>query len=139
MPLVDLIDETFIVCTPTAIAEVVHDPRRWRSWWPDLELTVFMDRAEKGIRWSATGDPGGSVEIWLEPVGDGVLLHHYLRLDRRGADPTDRRVVRRGAAERAKRATQWKKHVWALKDELEGNRKPGTPRAAAATPGGGQP
>ena len=134
MPLVDLIDETFLVCTPASAAAAVHEPERWAAWWPDLDLVVFMDRGELGLRWSAVGDPVGSVEIWLEPVGDGVLLHHYLRLDPVGAMVTDRRAVRRGVRERARRATEWKRHVWALKDELEGERRPGDSRPAAPTP-----
>jgi len=126
--LVDLIDETFIVCTPEQIAVVVHEPQRWAGWWPDLTLSVFMDRGLSGIRWSATGDPAGSVEIWLEPIGDGVLVHHYLRLDPVGIDPSERRAQRRGVRERAERACRWKKQVWALKDELEGDRTPGCAR-----------
>ena len=134
MPLVDLIDETFIVCRPEAIAEVVHDQTRWSHWWPDLTLTVFMDRGDKGVRWSAVGDPVGSVEIWLEPMGDGVLVHHYVRLDPVGADPHDARTVRRGVRDRARRARAWKVHVWALKDELEGARRPGDPADPPAPP-----
>lgn len=130
MALVDLIDETYIVCDPESAARAVHDPERWRRWWPDLRLTVFMDRGEQGIRWSAVGDPAGSVEIWLEPVGDGVLLHHYLRLDPAGADPADPRDVRRCVRDRARRARSWKVHAWALKDELEGARAPGVGREA---------
>ena len=125
MALVDLIDETFIVCDPERIAAVVHEPGRWARWWPDLTLAVFMDRGLSGIRWSVTGDPAGSVEIWLEPVGDGVLVHHYVRLDPVGVDPLARRVQRQGVRERAHRARRWKKQVWALKDELEGDRAPG--------------
>ena len=40
-----------------------------------------MDRGLDGIRWSVTGRWAGSLEIWLEEVGDGVLVHHYARLD----------------------------------------------------------
>ena len=127
MPLVDLIDETFIVCRPEDIAAIVHDPVRWSRWWPDLTLQVFMDRGDKGMRWSAVGDPTGSVEIWLEPMGDGVLVHHYVRLDPVGADPTDPRTIRRCVRERARRAKAWKGQVWALKDDLEGARRPGEP------------
>jgi len=134
MPMVDLIDETFLVCMPSSAATAVHEPKRWAAWWPDLALVVFMDRGELGLRWSAVGDPVGSVEIWLEPLGDGVLLLHYLRLDPLGATPADPRAVRRGVRERARRATEWKRHVWALKDELEGARRPGDSRTAAAAP-----
>ncbi len=137
MPALDLVDETFVVVDRARLAAVVADPARWRAWWPDLRLEVFMDRGLDGIRWSATGAWVGSVEIWLEPVLDGVLLHHYLRLDRPGPDgaplpaATDPRGRRRDARARARRAREWKRTAWALKDELEAEREPGTPRAAA--------
>ncbi len=138
MPAVDLVDETFVVADRALLATIVSDPRRWRVWWPDLELTVFMDRGLDGIRWSATGASVGSLEIWLEVVGDGVLVHHYARLDpverttgRPRALPTDAAGWRRAARARARHATAWKRDVWALKDELEAGRAVGTPRTVA--------
>ena len=136
MPTVDLVDETFIVTDPATLAAVVADPARWARWWPDLSLTVFMDRGLQGIRWSASGPWVGSLEIWLEARGDGVLLHHYQRLDpvdpRTGAprsEPVDLAGWRRAARERDRRARSWKRQVWALKDDLEGARAVGTPRS----------
>jgi hypothetical protein len=132
---VDLVDETFVVVDRATLAAVVADPARWAAWWPDLRLTVFMDRGLDGIRWSATGEWAGSLEIWLEEVGDGVLLHHYARLDPvvRGAVqpvPSDAAGWRRAARARTRRARAWKRDVWALKDELETGRTVGSPRAA---------
>ena len=118
MPAVDLVDETFVVADRAELAAVVADPERWRAWWPDLTLTVFMDRGLDGIRWSAAGAWVGSLEIWLETVGDGVLVHHYARLDpvdpATGGPrplPTDPRGWRRAARERARRARRWKRSV----------------------------
>ena len=135
MPTVDLVDETFVVADRAVLAAVVADPQRWRAWWPDLDLTVFMDRGLDGIRWTARGAWAGSLEIWLEVLGDGVLLHHYARLDpvdgRTGEPlpPPDDPVGRRRAArQRARRARAWKRDVWALKDELEAGRAVGEPR-----------
>lgn len=135
MATVDLVDETFIVVAPARIAEVVADPARWMTWWPGLRVTVFMDRGLEGIRWTIAGELVGSAEIWLESHGDGVVVHHYLR-----AEPTEpgsavraRRVTDsargRRVADRLRRrhALAWKKTVWALKDELEGDRRPGEP------------
>ncbi len=140
VPALDLIDETFVSAGPELVAHAVHDPARWARWWPDLRLEVFMDRGAKGIRWSATGPYVGSLELWLEPVGDGVLVHHYVRLDptvpgsatepRPG--PADSAGWRRAARMRARYAGRWKRHAWTLKDELEGARRPGEP----ATPSG---
>ena len=141
MPTVDLVDETFVVADRGVLAAVVADPARWEQWWPDLTVSVFMDRGLEGIRWSASGSWAGSVEIWLEQRGDGVVLHHYQRLDpvdaRSGtphAVPTDLAGWRRAARERDRRARAWKRHVWALKDELEAGRAPGEPRSGRPTP-----
>jgi hypothetical protein len=138
MPMVDLVDETFIVCPRGPVAAAVADPVRWRHWWPDLDLVVFMDRGLDGIRWSMTGSMVGSCEIWLEEVLDGVLLHYYLRGDlvrgRRGLrsvapdSPGGRRVAQ---VHRRRRALAWKLHAWALKDEMEAGRRPGEQWVAA--------
>ena len=131
---VDLVDETFIVIPPARLASVVANTARWQQWWPDLILHVFMDRGDLGLRWSVTGDLVGSAEVWVEPFGDGALLHYYLR-----ADPTQpqsqtqaRRLPNspsgRRTADRLRRrhALQWKQSVWALKQELEHDRVLGT-------------
>lgn len=132
MPQVDLADDTFVVADPRRVADVVADPARWARWWPELELTVFQDRGEKGIRWTATGALVGSCEIWVEPWGDGAIVHYYLR-----ADPTCR-----GSATRARTLSHRQRIVvtrrWAmraratmncLKDVLEGGRLAGHSRA----------
>ena len=141
MPSVDLVDETYVVVDRSTLAEVVADPRRWAQWWPGLRLSVFMDRGLDGIRWSVTGRWVGSLEIWLEQVGDGVLVHHYARLDpvdpSTGAArpvPDDVRGRRRAARARAARARAWKRSVWQLKDELETGRPVGTPRRSPPVP-----
>lgn len=133
MPGVDLVDETYIVVERARLASVVAEPVRWRSWWPGLDLAIFMDRGLDGIRWSVAGDLVGSCELWLESQGDGVLVHYYLR-----AEPTvpgSRTQPRtlpesaRGRREidrlRRRHAIAWKRSVWALKDEMEGDRRPG--------------
>jgi hypothetical protein len=149
VPAVDLVDETFVVVDRPTIAAVVADPARWRAWWPDLRLTVFMDRGLDGIRWSVSGRWIGSLEIWLEEVGDGVLVHHYVRLDpvdpATGAArplPEDPSGRRRAARARDARARAWKRSIWALKDELERGRpvglpRPGSPAGPVPPPGPG--
>ena len=41
--------------------------------------------AEKGIRWTVTGALTGTMEIWLEPSLDGVVLHYFLHAEPTGA------------------------------------------------------
>lgn len=133
MPGVDLVDETFVMAERVRLAGVVADPLRWRAWWPGLELTVFMDRGLDGVRWSVTGELVGSSEIWLEAHRGGVLVHYYLRAEPTmpGSPATPRALPdsARGRREidrlRRRHALAWKRAVWALKDEMEGVRRPG--------------
>jgi hypothetical protein len=122
MAQLDLVDETFVVAAPGAVAAVVRDAGRWPGWWPDLRLSVFQDRGDAGVRWNVRGALVGSMEVWLEPYGDGVVVHHYVRCDPAGGGPVGRR-------ERRRRERHAKAVFWALKDELEGDRHPGEPRA----------
>lgn len=64
-----------------AVAQAFVSPERWRRWWPDLSLTVTEDRGEKGIRWSVRGGVVGTMELWLEPVLDGVIVHYFLHAE----------------------------------------------------------
>lgn len=132
MASVDLVNETFIVAAPGDVAARIRDPELWRRWWPDLELTIFADRGEAGLRWTVTGALVGSAELWLEPWGDGVIVHHYLRADpTRPGSPTEPRHRRRRRLDRLRRAeaVRSKRHILALKDELEAGRPVGTGRA----------
>ncbi len=141
---VDLVDETFIVVQPQVLAGVVADPASWVRWWPDLRLTVFMDRGVNGQRWSMTGALVGSLEIWIEPFADGCIVHHYLR-----GEPSDDGLTpapwpdtpkgwRAAAKERARRATAWKRTVWELKREVEQQRPAGAAPAWATSHEEGQ-
>ena len=110
----DLADDTFVAAPPAAVARSIADPARWCLWWPDLSLTVTRNRGSQGLQWTVSGGLSGTAEVWLEPFGDGTVVHFYLRagLDDRG---------------RTARALAWKRSVHALKDELEQGRAPGLP------------
>jgi hypothetical protein len=113
-----LSDQTFVAAAPPVVAAVVADPARWAAWWPDLTLSVTRDRGIKGQQWVLTGQIGGTAEIYLEPWHDGTVVHTFLRLQLPPpADPE---------RDRRRRALAWKRSVTALKDELEGDRVPGT-------------
>lgn len=127
---VDLIEETYLAVTPRLVAEAIRAPEFLRSLWPDLDLTVFTDRGEAGVRWSVTGALVGSAEIWLEPQGDGVIAHTYLRtaVTRDGSSTEPETVsARRVTREIRRRAMHAKAVWWQLKDTLEASRRPGEP------------
>jgi hypothetical protein len=67
------------------VGRAVGDRADWRRWFPDLLLEVIEDRADKGVRWTVTGSLTGTMEIWLEPVLDGVVLHYFLHAEPAGA------------------------------------------------------
>lgn len=83
MSSIQVADQTYVVAPGVQVGAAVSDPSSWRRWWPDLRLQVVEERGEKGIRWKVTGALTGTMEIWLEPSLDGVVLHYFLH-----AEPT---------------------------------------------------
>jgi hypothetical protein len=123
---VDLIEETFVAAAPERVAAAVREHGFGAELWPDLRLAVFMDRGTEGVRWTAAGPLTGSCEVWLEPYGDGVIVHTYLR-----CDPSDGPLPPRDAVrEVQRRARHAKRVLWALKDRLEAGRTVGGPAVA---------
>jgi hypothetical protein len=84
MSSIQIADETFVAADPVEVGRAVGDPASWRRWWPDLLLTVVEDREDKGHRWTVAGALTGTMEIWLEPVLDGVVLHYFLHAEPAG-------------------------------------------------------
>lgn len=111
----DISDETYVHQPPTVVAPLVADPASWRAWWPDLDLTVTRDRGVKGQQWAVGGVLAGSMEIWLEPVAGGTVVHWFLR-----ADPAVATSPRRLRRDRERRVLAWKQVAFDLKDRLEG-------------------
>lgn len=120
---VDLVEETFIVADPGLVADAVRDPALWRTTWADLTLSVHEDRGPAGLRWTVRGALHGSAEVWVQPVGDGALVHVYLRAQRAQGGPGGRRDAR----EVRRRALAVKRAMWGVKDALEAGRAPGEP------------
>jgi len=128
VPSVDVLDETFVAVPPAVLAAELAVPGRWRTLWPDLELRVVTDRGDAGVRWTVTGALVGSMEVWLEPVLDGTVLHYFLRADPAGPDGTPAPApARKGAAEARRRQRAAKAIAFAWKARLEAGRAPGEP------------
>jgi hypothetical protein len=122
VPALDVVDETFLVVPPKVVAAVFAEPAGWRRFWPDLELEVYADRGDEGLRWTVRGALTGTMEVWLEPMLDGTLLHYFLRADLPGQRrPRDlrRELTRRQLAAKAL--------ALELKFTLEDGRAPGCP------------
>lgn len=118
----DIVDETFVVAPPKIVASAFADPARWRLLWPDLTLDVYADRGDEGLRWTVRGALVGTMEVWLEPVLDGTLLHYFLRADLpHPAPPAE------ATRERRKRQLAAKEITLGLKILLEEGREPGLP------------
>jgi hypothetical protein len=81
---IQIADETFVAADPVEVGRAVADRASWRRWWPDLRLTVVEDRGAAGHRWTVAGSLTGTMEIWLESVLDGVVLHYFLHAEPSG-------------------------------------------------------
>lgn len=126
---IQIADETFIAADPAAVGGAVADTASWRRWWPDLRLTVVEDRAEKGHRWTVTGALTGTMEIWLEEVLDGVILHYFLHAEPSAV--TARALARMDMAKmNHRRRVAGKVMSFEIKQRLEAGRPVGvSPRA----------
>ena len=121
---IQVADETFIAADPAAVGNAVGDRAAWRRWFADLMLEVVEDRADKGVRWTVTGPLAGTMEIWLQPVLDGVVLHYFLH-----AEPTaavGRQPAKFNAASAThQRRVAGKRMAFEIKNSLEATRPVG--------------
>ncbi|MBK1788632.1 polyketide cyclase / dehydrase and lipid transport [Prauserella sp. ASG 168] len=124
-PALDIVDETFLAVPPGTVAAAFADPRSWARYWPDLVLEVYTDRGDQGLRWTVRGALVGTMEVWLEPVLDGTLLHYFLR-----ATPETALRPRELRREFDRRARAAKTIALGLKQVLEDGRAPGVPPRA---------
>ncbi|GAD83256.1 hypothetical protein NCAST_18_01090 [Nocardia asteroides NBRC 15531] len=126
---IQVADQTFLAAPPAAIADVLSATNNWRRWWPDLRLDVREDRGDKGIRWTVAGPLDGTMEVWLEAVPEGAILHYFLHAEPTAAKPMTPRAL--AAANRARRVAG-KDMSFELKARLEAGRPAGVAPAAAA-------
>jgi len=121
---IQIADETYIAADGARVGAAIADRSQWSRWWPDLRLQVTEDRAEKGIRWAVTGALTGTMEIWLEPSLDGVVLHYFLH-----AEPTGVAAWQLARMKPAKmthrRRVAGKKMAFEVKTKLEQSRPVG--------------
>lgn len=117
-----MVDSTWIAARSSSLAPIIADRDNWRRWWPDLDLAVAELRGPKGVRWLVRAGRGGAVagsmEIWLQPVGEGTVVHYFLRLDgtRGPLGPRRRARVERDYRTAVKRA------LWGVADHLDPGR-----------------
>jgi hypothetical protein len=117
MPEVDIIAESWLRVSPNVAAPMLREPERLLEWFPELELTVFMDRGEQGTRWSMAGALLGSMEVWLEGWREGCIVHWYVRGD---VPPVDRPTSpRRARIVTEDLHTRIVRHMHAFKDRVE--------------------
>lgn len=119
---IQVADETFVAADPVLVGAVVGDSARWRRWWPDLRLQTIEERGPAGVRWQVSGPLSGTMEIWLEPVLDGVILHYYLHAEPTGTTDVAGLDL---AALNHRRRVAGKKMSFEVKSELEADRAVG--------------
>lgn len=124
MSSIQVADQTFIAASGQQVGAAIAERSDWQRWWPDLHLEVVEDRCDKGIRWTVAGPLTGTMEIWLEPMLDGVVLHYFLH-----AEPTDesqRRLAPRALAKlNHRRRVTGKRMAFEVKNGLEASRPVG--------------
>lgn len=118
---IQIADETFVAADPAAVGRAVADRARWRRWFPDLTLDVVEDRADKGVRWAVTGALTGTMEVWLEPVLDGVVLHFFMHAEPAGAAAWQVAKMKLAALTHRRRVAG-KRVAFGIKNELEATR-----------------
>lgn len=121
---IQIADQTFVAADPAAVGRAVGDRAAWRRWFGDLALDVVEDRAEKGVRWTVAGPLAGTMEVWLEPVLDGVVMHYFLHAEPAGADRA-KITTTNLAAMNHRRRVAGKRMAFEVKNTLEAHRPVG--------------
>jgi hypothetical protein len=123
---IQVADQTFVAADPAAVGQAIADPSGWRRWWPDLHLTVVEDRGALGHRWTVHGALIGTMEVWLEPSLDGVILHYFLHAEPAGAAAWQ--LAKMDLAKlNHRRRVDGKKMAFEVKAALEASRPVGMP------------
>jgi hypothetical protein len=126
---IQIADETFVAADPVEVGMAVGDPANWRRWWPDLRLTVVEDRGEAGHRWTVTGSLTGTMEVWLQPALDGVILHYFVHAEPSGVAAWELAKMNLAKMNHQRRVAG-KEMAFELKRRLEATRPVGVSRLA---------
>lgn len=126
---IQIADETFIAADPVAVGRAVADKASWSRWWPDLRLVVVEDRGEAGQRWSVTGALTGTMEVWLEKMLDGVVLHYFLHAEPSAVAARDLEKMNLPKLNHRRRVAG-KEMAFEIKRTLEADRPVGVSRLA---------
>jgi hypothetical protein len=90
---------------------------------------VVEDRGPIGHRWTVTGTVTGTMEVWLQPVLDGVVLHYFLHAEPSGATAWELSRMDLAKANRRRRVAG-KNMAFEVKRKLEESRPVGVSRLA---------
>jgi len=126
---IQIADETFVCADPAAVGAAVANKSSWRRWWPDLKLTVVEDRGPAGQRWTVTGALTGTMEVWLETVMDGVVLHYFLHAEPTGVSGAALAELNLADLNHRRRVAG-KNMAFEIKTDLERSRPVGVSRLA---------
>ncbi len=126
---IQIADETFVAADPLEVGRAVADRESWSRWWPDLRLVVVEDRGEAGQRWTVTGALTGTMEVWLEKVLDGVVLHFFLHAEPSGAAAHELARMKLPKMNHSRRVAG-KEMAFEVKRTLEAGRPVGVSRPA---------
>ncbi|MET0457353.1 MAG: polyketide cyclase / dehydrase and lipid transport, partial [Mycobacterium sp.] len=85
------------------------------------------DRADKGMRWAVAGALTGTMEVWLEPSMDGVILHYFLHAEPSGATARELAGMNLAKANHDRRVAG-KRMAFEVKRKLEESRPVGVSR-----------
>jgi hypothetical protein len=121
---IQVADETFVAAGGAAVGAAIADQARWRRWWPDLRLTVVEERGPAGIRWKVNGPLTGTMEVWLEAMLDGVVLHYFMHAEPSGVSGFDVAKMDLPKLNHLRRVAG-KKMAFEIKAELERDRPVG--------------
>ncbi|MBX9642160.1 MAG: polyketide cyclase / dehydrase and lipid transport [Mycobacteriaceae bacterium] len=122
---IQIADQTYVAAAGALVGAAIADRSKWSRWWPDLHLNVTEDRGEKGIRWAVSGPLTGTMEVWLEPSMDGVILHYFLHAEPAGASPAE--LAKLNLAKIAhRRRVAGKNMAFEVKSTLEQSRQVGS-------------